>query len=394
VGTYSIIPDGGTLTAADTNYAFAFSNGVLTVTSAILTVTADDQARSYGATNPPLTAAYSGLVNGEDASMLSGAPVLFTTAGTNSPVGTYSIIPDGGTLTAADTNYAFAFSNGVLTVTSAILTVTADDQARSYGATNPPLTATCSGFVNGQDTNIFTGSPFLATTAQTNSPVGGYLITPSLGSLSLTDTNYFLEFYDGTLTILAANSTTTLLSSQNPSTNGLNVAFTATVSPVLPAVTTPTGSVAFLTNGVLQAIVGLSNGVAWMNLACLPLGTNEVGAAYSGDDNYRGSTNRLQQVILQAPIPCADVGFILSVVKSGTNTFAITLMGTTNAQYCLLESTNVSVPMTDWIVLPDSTNIATNGVWYYTITNVGAFANDFTNLAGKFFRARAVNPCP
>jgi hypothetical protein len=50
--------------------------------------------------------------------------------------------------------------------------------------------------------------------------------------------------------------------------------------------------------------------------------------------------------------------------------------------------------MTDWIVLPDSTNIATNGFWYYTITNAGALENDSTNPAGKFFRAQAVNPCP
>ena len=392
VGTYSIISDGGTLALAYTNYAFAFSNGILTVTSAILTVTADDQARSYGATNPPLTATYSGFVNGEDANILSGVPVLFTTAGTNSPVGVYPIQSSAGTLSNA--NYSLFCTNGSLTVTQAVLTVTADDQTRGYGAMNPPLTATCHGFVNGQDTNILTGSPVLVTTAETNSPVGGYPITPSLGTLGLTDTNYVFVFYDGALTILAANSTSTLLSSQNPSTNGFNVIFTATVSPVLPAVTTPTGSVAFLTNSVLQGMVGLSNGVAWMNLACLSLGTNEVEAAYSGDENYLGSTNRLQQVILQAPIPCADVSFILSVVKSGTNTFAITLMGTTNAQYCMLESINVSVPMTDWIVLPDSTNSATNGVWYYTITNVGAFGNDSTNLAGKFFRARAVNPCP
>ncbi len=50
--------------------------------------------------------------------------------------------------------------------------------------------------------------------------------------------------------------------------------------------------------------------------------------------------------------------------------------------------------MSDWIVLPDSTNIATNGIWNYMITNAEAPGNDFTNMAGKFFRARAVNPCP
>jgi hypothetical protein len=368
--------------------------GAITVRLApkVLTVKADDKIRAYGATNPPLTVTYNGFINGDDASVLSGSPMLSTSAHTNSPVGIYPIELSAGTLSNAD--YSFNCGTGSLTVTQAVLTVRANDQERSYGATNPPLTAAYCGFVNGQDTNILSGDAVLSTTAGTNSAVGSYPITPCMGTLVVADTNYILAFSNGTLTIMAAASSTLLLSSLNPSTNGLNVTFTATVSPVLPVTTTPTGSVMFLTNGVLQLMVGLSNGVAWINVTCLPVGTNEVAAEYSGDENYLSSTNRLLQVILQAPVPCADVSFILSVVKSGMNTFAVSLMGTTNAQYCLLESTNLSAPMTDWIVLSDSINIATNGVWYYTITNEEASRSDSTNLAGKFFRARAVNPCP
>ena len=51
---------------------------------------------------------------------------------------------------------------------------------------------------------------------------------------------------------------------------------------------------------------------------------------------------------------------------------------------------NVTDKMTNWAALADSTNTATNGVWYYTVTNAGAPAN----VLNRFFRAGAVKPCP
>src|SRR5204863_8039684 len=122
-----------------TNYAFGgFNNAVMTVTQALLTVSANNQFRLYGATNPALTASFNGFVNGENQSVLSGAPTLSTTATTNSPAGPYAITITNGTLSA--TNYAFAFSDGVLTVGHGLITVTANNQFRLYGATNPLFT--------------------------------------------------------------------------------------------------------------------------------------------------------------------------------------------------------------------------------------------------------------
>jgi hypothetical protein len=60
----------------------------------------------------------------------------------------------------------------------------------------------------------------------------------------------------------------------------------------------------------------------------------------------------------------------------------------------VLEATNLTANMTNWTVLADSTNTATNGVWYYTVTNAGVPANNFANGVKRFFRAGAVNPCP
>src|SRR5262249_19067818 len=48
-------------------------------------------------------------------------------------------------------NVVYDYANSNYTVTKAPLTVTADSKARQFGQANPPLTATLSGFVLGQD---------------------------------------------------------------------------------------------------------------------------------------------------------------------------------------------------------------------------------------------------
>ena len=72
---------------------------------------------------PTFTARYSGFVNGDNQSVLSGSPSVTTDAPDNPPVGTYNIIPAQGTLAA--TNYTFSFINGTLTVNAAVAQITA-----------------------------------------------------------------------------------------------------------------------------------------------------------------------------------------------------------------------------------------------------------------------------
>ena len=98
--------------------------GTATVTITVvpvLTVTANNQSRPYGATNPVFTVSYSGFVNGDNTNILSGTPSASTGAITNSPVGSYPINISQGTLSAP--GYNLAFVNGALTVTQAVLTV-------------------------------------------------------------------------------------------------------------------------------------------------------------------------------------------------------------------------------------------------------------------------------
>ena len=193
---------GKQLTASAPNLASATSTA-FGIGSAPLTVTANDQSRGYGATNEVFTAGYSGLVNGDGSGVLNGT-LSFScqdtngvNVDTNTPVGTYLIVAGG----QSAANYSLTYVNGTLTVTQAVLTVSADSLSKLYGAAVPELTVSYSGFVNGEDTNVLSGTPTLTTTADTNSTVAGspYVISVTNGTLSAT--NYSFAFVDGQLTI-------------------------------------------------------------------------------------------------------------------------------------------------------------------------------------------------
>src|SRR5208282_5610485 len=167
-----------------------------------LTVTANNQSRVYGLTNSLLTGTLVGLMNNDNITA-----TFTTTAATNSPVGNYPIVP-----TLNDPNNRLGFYNvttniGTLTVTGAVLTATANNAIRAYGATNPVFTVNYSGFVNGDGMNVLSGAPLLTTSAVTNSPVGNYVITNSVGSLVAT--NYLVSLTNGVLTINQAGLTLT-----------------------------------------------------------------------------------------------------------------------------------------------------------------------------------------
>lgn len=130
----------GSLTATASTSGVTPSAGfALIATPAILTVTANNASRIFGALNPTFTDAITGFVNGDTQSVVSGAAALSTTATTSSPVGDYPITAGPGTLSAA--NYTFSFVNGTLTVTAdtmpptLVVTTAADD--------NPGVAANC-----------------------------------------------------------------------------------------------------------------------------------------------------------------------------------------------------------------------------------------------------------
>ncbi|MDM7955961.1 MBG domain-containing protein [Blastomonas sp.] len=190
VGTFAITGSGG----AAANYDFAYTPGTLTITRALLTVTANDATREYGLANPGFTGSVTGLRNGNTASVISGL-VYGTPATAGSDVGSYVITGSG----ASATNYDFAYVPGTLTITKALLTVIADDATREYGLADPAFTGSISGFLNGDDDGVVSGLVY-GSNAVLNSGIGSYAITGSGASA----TNYDFSYVPGTLTITRA----------------------------------------------------------------------------------------------------------------------------------------------------------------------------------------------
>ena len=185
-GTYPITVSGGSAT----NYALTYTQGTLTITEKPVepaTVTANNLTMVYGDDVPTLTYTSEG-------GALNGTPKLSTTATKTSPVGTYPIKVEKGTVT----NEAVTYIAGTLTITQAPLTVGVQNVTITEGDAIPSFTLTYSGFRNGDtESNAFTTKPTATTTATSSSKAGTYPITVSGGSAK----NYSLTYTQGTLTI-------------------------------------------------------------------------------------------------------------------------------------------------------------------------------------------------
>lgn len=192
VGVYPITVTGATAA----NYTITFVDGTLTINPLALRITATNKSKNYGAAVPTLTASYIGFASGETVANLATPPVLSTTATASSPVGVYPITVSGAT----SSNYTITFVNGTLTVNPATLTIYAIAKSKTYGAAMPALTASYSGFVNGETVANLVTPAVLATTATQSSPVGPYPITVSGATIP----NYNVRFVNSTLTVRTA----------------------------------------------------------------------------------------------------------------------------------------------------------------------------------------------
>jgi hypothetical protein len=285
IGTYAIT---ATVTGPNlSNYTLTTTPGTLTITPAALSVTANNASRPYGTANPSFTGTTAGLVNGDIINV-----TFITTATTNSPVGTYPIVPNVSG--AALTNYNLTVNNGTLTITANgnSLVIDVNSAARVYGAANPAFSGTVAGVLPG-DNIVVTYS----TTATPTSPAGSYPIGASVAGTSAG--NYIATIHPGTLAITAAATTTALTSSSPSAVFGTNVTFTATVTP---ASGTAAGTVNFLDGATLLGTGTLNgSGVATFSTSALTVGTHNISAAFQANNNLNASTASLNEIITAAP---------------------------------------------------------------------------------------------
>ena len=159
--------------------------------------------------------------------------------------------------------------------------------AVSTGTANPTgsVTFTDDGMPIGTSTLTTTGGVTSTSMLVTTLPLGVSSIRASFGGDS-----YFGASASGTTPITVSPATTVLSlgGSDDPSTSGQPVTFTASVFPATGS--GETGAVRFSYNGTIIGSALVSNGEATLTTATLPIGTGSVTATYGGDANFVGST--------------------------------------------------------------------------------------------------------
>jgi hypothetical protein len=289
-----------------------------------LTVAVANANVAVGAPLPVLTGTVTGLANGD--TLGSTIVVTYiTTATTGSPAGTYPIT---ATVTGASANnYQVVVNAGTLTIAQApVLTVAANNATRAYGTANPTFTGTVTG-AQGSDT--FTES--FATTATITSNVGTYPIVPSVTGTNLG--GYTVTPVNGALTV-SAEATTTALSAPSTAAPGASITLTALVTA---GYGTPAGTVTFY-NGATSLGTGTlsGTGVATLNTAALPNGTDTVTAAFAAAGNFAASTSPASNVVVSpgaqtisfpaiAPHAYGSAPFAVTATSSLGNAYPVTI---------------------------------------------------------------------
>jgi|GEM_PF-1818677 len=249
-----------------------------------------------------ITSSYGPIPSGETVTFYDGTTALGTglTAGGQATFSTSALTAKTHSIMATYAGDAnFKASSGttvqVVNLYSSSTTLSSNLDPSTYGqmvglsatvASNAPGGAT--GTVTFKSGNVTLGSSTVtAGTATLNTA------KLSAGTLSLTAT-YNGDAQSGkssgalTETVNQATTTTSLISSLNPSNAGQTVKFTATVSS---PTTAPTGTVTFMDGTTVLGTASLAGGKASYSTSTLSVGSHTITAVYGGTANIGGSTS-------------------------------------------------------------------------------------------------------
>ena len=240
-----------TFTPTDSgNYTTASTSASVTVNQAALTITgiAIGNKTYDGTTSATITgtAAYSGLVLGQSFGVTGTGSATFgnATVGSSKPVTVTGY-------TAPNGNYSISQPTGLTgNITTASVTVTAGNQTKTFGASDPALTYTPSpALIAG---NSFTG----ALSRAAGSGVGTYAI--SQGTLSA-GSNYTITFVGANLTITQATPTISVA----PTASNITIGQTLANSTLSGGTASVAGAFAFTTPATAPALGISSQGVTF-----------------------------------------------------------------------------------------------------------------------------------
>jgi hypothetical protein len=334
-GTYPISFSTESLSA--TNYTFTYINGTLTVTAQAQTITFGTLPNvTYGASAITLSAtASSGLAVNYSVTgpaTLSGSTLTITGAG----LVTVTATQPGNTNYAAATAVAQSF-----TVASAVLTVTANNASRAYGAANPAFTYSITGYVNGDTPGVVSGTAAETTTATATSATGTYPIMFSTESLIAT--NYTFNYVNGTLTVTGAAQIVTFGSLPNVTYGASAITLGATASSGL---------------AVSYAVTGPAT-LSGSTLTITGAGLVTVTASQAGNNDYAAATPVAQSFTVAPAVLTVTASNATRAVGAANPAFSYSVAGYVNGD----TSSVVSGSATE-----TTTATATSAVGTYPIT--------------------------
>lgn len=179
------------------------------------------------------------------------------------------------------------------------VTVTATVIPLGAGSLTPAtVTFTLAGGTPASQTVSLTGTTASATF--TGLGVGAHTATATYdGNADFTASTGF-----NAVVVVQGATNTTVDSEPDPSGPGQTVTVTATVSPVSPAMGTPTGSVTFIVSGAGGGAFPqpLVNGVATLPISTLGVGSHTITALYSGDVDFLPSAGFDAQTVNPTPV--------------------------------------------------------------------------------------------
>jgi Bacterial Ig-like domain (group 3)/Bacterial Ig-like domain (group 2) len=343
---YAGLPVGSdTITASysgDGNYLGSSGTVIETVNpaSTTTTLTSSPNPSSYNQ-SVTLTATVTPTPDGGTVTFKSGSTTLCNAVALTGGVATCPglTFAVGSTVLTAnysgDTDYASSSGSDTQTVNKASTTTTVRSSLNPSNFNQQvTFTATVTGAFGGTPTGTATftyGSTTLCNAVSLSSGVAtcNYSTLPA-GSDTVTvtyngDGNYLGSSGTVVQTVNALSTTTTLTSAPNPSNYLIqSVTFTATVAPAPDG-----GTVTFTYNGSpLCSAVALSSGVATCSYSNLPVGSDLVTAAYSGDGNYTASSGSVTQTVNHVLLSIAVSPQGLSVAALATQQY--TAEGTYN----------------------------------------------------------------
>jgi len=278
---------GGTVTATSGSGTISFSNPALPVGTC--TITVNVQATTDGVFNNSVTIDSTDAGNGNTASAtltVSTPPAITKAFGLPSmPVNDTTSL----TFTIQNPNSTLALT-GVAFTDNLPVSMVVGNPNNLFSSCGGPVTAV----PGSTQVSLSGGNVAVSTSCAVSISVQG--TTPAVlnNAVQVSSTNGGTGNTSlASITIVKADTTTTVVSSANPSVLGQSVTFTATVSAVAPGAGTASGTVTFLDGGSPVGTGTLSAGVATFTTSALAVGSHTITTSYGGDGNFNGNTGSL-----------------------------------------------------------------------------------------------------